>query len=171
MFSMYEKRAHMDFLLLENNCFSSVLISKADVFSDHVSKTGCDSTDATFLTWLCDSVYSCSSPLAAASPSTASPDTGTWHLRTIATKWTGRKQTTRSIATIVKTVFFYHFKSKTAAVSMRCSSVRGGLIDISRRNSKRYKRPVRLGAASSSPACRKDVEVRSSVRQQQEEWL
>ncbi len=60
----------------------------------HLTKTDmsccCDSSDATFLTWLSDSENSCSSPVAAAIPSRARPDTGTWHLRTC--KWISEKE-------------------------------------------------------------------------------
>lgn len=63
----------------------------------------------------------------------------------------------------------YHFKSKMAGESSRCSSVRGGFSDPSCLNSNRYKRPVRLGVASSSPAYRESV--RGTVRQQGLEWL
>lgn len=38
---------------------------------------------------------------------------------------------------------------------MRCNSVKGGLIDASSYNLNRYKRPTRLGVASSSPAWEK----------------
>lgn len=38
--------------------------------------------DVRFLTWLSESVYSCNSPVAAAIPITAFPESGTWHLCT-----------------------------------------------------------------------------------------
>lgn len=52
---------------------------------------------------------------------------------------------------------FYHFKSKMAAVSMRWSSVRGGIINTFLSKANRYKRPILLGAASFSDTCRRDV--------------
>lgn len=86
--------------------------------------------------------------------SALTPARGTWEH---SNESTGRKLIVTSIATMAKLDFFYHFKSKIAAVSMRWSSVRGGLIDASGWNSNRYKRPIRHGVASSSPACRNNV--------------
>ena len=126
-------------------------------------------------------MYSCSSPVAAAIPSTAFPDTGTWHL-TICTKKPITKTNYYDDACIdneqecLNVLLPYesrshHFKSRMAAVSMRCSSVRGGLNDPSRRNSKRYKRPVLLGVPSSSPVYRKMYMWQTSLKQTPAEVL